>query len=250
MKTQELKDRTYKLTRNSAPLSFIIPTRNTRRSPLLWFDPDKKVNRALRYSVNQKSPFEDEQDNNAIVEPVIFENGFLRVPATNPILQQFLTLHPLYGKAFVEVDAEVDAEKEVDKMLIEADAVSIIRNMSPDELEKLGRVLLGKNTSMISTSEIRRDMLIFAKKYPSKVISTAKDPNTKIQSVIRELFDMHLLTFRNNKKEVFFNMASNKKRMLTVPIDTDPYVSVEQYFLTESGLQELEALKDELKMLK
>ena len=51
-----------------------------RRFPLLWFDEEKGENRALRYARNQKSPFEDEQDGNAIVEPVIFEDGFLRVP--------------------------------------------------------------------------------------------------------------------------------------------------------------------------
>ena len=32
----------------------------------MWYDEDKNVNRVLRYAVNQKTPFEDEQDGNAI----------------------------------------------------------------------------------------------------------------------------------------------------------------------------------------
>ena len=105
----ELKNRVYKLTQGRAPLSCIIPSRNTPRNPLLYFDEEKGYNRALRYARNQRSPFEDEQDGKAIVEPVIFTDGLLNVPKSNPVLQQFLHYHPLNGKKFVEVDYSKDA---------------------------------------------------------------------------------------------------------------------------------------------
>ena len=97
-KTKTLVDKVYKLTRNSVPLSFMLPTRNSRRYPLLWFDEEAGANRVLRYARNQRSPFEDEQDGNAVMEPIIFEDGFLRVSRTNPVLQEFLYYHPLNGK--------------------------------------------------------------------------------------------------------------------------------------------------------
>ena len=71
-----MKSKIYVLKSKAAPLSFILASRNTHRKPLLYFD--GKTNRALRYASNQKSPFEDEQDGNAILEPVVFENGFLK----------------------------------------------------------------------------------------------------------------------------------------------------------------------------
>jgi len=71
----ELKTRVYKLTRNKRPLSFIIPSRNSRKQPLLYFDEDKGYNRELRYASNQQSCFVDEQDGNVIVKPIIFEDG-------------------------------------------------------------------------------------------------------------------------------------------------------------------------------
>jgi hypothetical protein len=120
-------DRIYKLKGDSAPLSYTIPSRNTRRFPLLWFDEENNVNRPLRYAVNQKTPFEDEQDGNAIVEPIIFENGFLQVPKNNPVLQQFLYYHPLNGRTFVEVDTEKDAAKEVESLSAEVDALGSVR---------------------------------------------------------------------------------------------------------------------------
>ena len=119
---REIKDRNYRLKRGSAPLTFILPSKHTRRSPLLYFDEDKNQNRVLRYATNQNSPFEDEQDGNAIIAPIVFEDGFLSVPKTNPVLQQFLHYHPLNGKKFEEIDNEKDAQEELDYMVQEIDA--------------------------------------------------------------------------------------------------------------------------------
>ena len=71
--------------------------------PLLYFDEETGINRPLRYARNQNSPFQDEQDDNAILEPIVFEDGFLFVPKTNQILQKFLALHPANGSIFVEI---------------------------------------------------------------------------------------------------------------------------------------------------
>ncbi len=99
-----LEDKAYKLTREVAPLSLILASRHTNRVPLLYFDEDTGVNRPLRYARNQNSPFQDEQDDNAILEPIVFEDGFLFVPRTNQVLQKFLSYHPGNGKIFVEIN--------------------------------------------------------------------------------------------------------------------------------------------------
>ena len=77
-------DKAYRLLLRQIPLTYMLASRHTNRSPLLWFDEEKGVNRPLRYARNQKSPlFEDEQDGNAVLEPVMFEDGLLSVPRTN-----------------------------------------------------------------------------------------------------------------------------------------------------------------------
>jgi hypothetical protein len=87
--TNQIKDRVFVLKNDKSPLSYTLPSRNTKRFSLLHFD--GTTTRALRYARNQKSVFEDEQDDKAILEPIIFEDGTLMVPATNPILASFLT---------------------------------------------------------------------------------------------------------------------------------------------------------------
>ena len=106
MKTEKFVDKTYRLTRNAAPLSYMLPTRHTNRFPLLHFNEETGVNRELRYARNQKSIYVDEQDGHVVLEPIIFEDGFLRVPKTNQVLQQFLENHPLYGKRFERLDSK------------------------------------------------------------------------------------------------------------------------------------------------
>lgn len=242
-------DKVYKLTRDAAPLSYMLPTKNTRRFPLLYFDEEQNTNRALRYSINQKSPFEDEQDGNAILEPVIFEDGFLRVPKTNPVLQEFLYYHPMNGSTFVEVDNEKDAAKEIESLNSEVDALIEARNLTVDQLETLGRVLFGKDTTKMTTAELKRDMLVYAKKSPNSFLNAMKDPMLKLQSNVHRFFDARLLMFKNNRKDVFFNTASNKKKMITIPYGQDPMYVVASYLQSDDGIEVLKFLETELEMV-
>jgi hypothetical protein len=245
-KQQKYVDKTYRLTRDAAPLSFMLPVRNSRRSPLLYFDEDKGINRALRYAVNQKTPFEDEQDGNAIVEPVVFEDGFLNVSRTNQVLQEFLHYHPLNGKRFEEVNAEKDAAEEVEWLNAEVDALVEARKLTIDQLETLGRVAIGANAVNMTTAELRRDMLIYAKHDPDSFLKMVSDPMVKLQSNVQKLFDERLLAFRNNQKEVYFNLPGNKKRMMSIPFGEDPMYVVTSYMQSDEGVEILEYLEKQL----
>lgn len=239
-------DKIYKLKGDAAPLSYTLPSRNNKRYPLLWFDEENNVNRPLRYAINQKTPFEDEQDGNAIVEPIIFENGFLRVPKNNPVLQQFLHYHPLNGRTFVEVDYEKDATKEVESLTAEVDALVEARQLSIEQLEIVSRVLFGKDPSRYTTAELKRDVLIYAKKDPKGFVNMLNDPMLKLQSNVHVFFENKLLTFRNGRKEVWFNTNSNKKKMLTVPYGEDPYFSVSNFLKSDEGIDALKMLENSL----
>lgn len=239
-------DRIYKLKGDVAPLSYTIPSRNTKRYPLLWFDEQNNLNKPLRYAINQKTPFEDEQDGNAIVEPIIFENGFLRVPKNNPVLQEFLYYHPLNGRTFVEVDNEKDAAKEVEALSSEVDALVQARQLSIEQLETICRVLFGKDPSRYTTAELKRDVLVYAKKDPKGFINVIEDPMLRLQANVHIFFENKLLTFRNGQKEVWFNTASNKKKMLTVPYGEDPYFSVAEFLRSDEGIDALKMLESNL----
>ena len=190
-----------------------------------------------------KSPFEDEQDGNFIIEPIIFEDGFLRVPKNNPVLQQFLHYHPLNGTIFSEVDKEKDAAEEVQDLDLEIEALVEARQLSLDQIETLTRVMFGKDPSTVSTAELKRDILVFAKKDPKEFLNILNDPELKFQAKVRLFFENKLLILRNGEKEVWFNTATNKKKMLSVPFGEDPYEMVAHFLQSDEGIDSLKMLE-------
>jgi hypothetical protein len=241
MASKPQKDRIYRLKSDS--LWFLIPSRNLPKQPLLFFDEEKNVNRALRYAVNQRSPFEDEQDGNAIIENIIFEDSVLSVPRTNPVLQWFLEIHPMNGRLFEEVDLERNAAEQMKEFDTEVDAIIACKGLSIEQCEMITRVMMGKDPSLISTKEMQRDLMVFAKNDPQGFLDCLNDPDLKMQSIISTLFAQNLLGLRNNEKEIWFNTPSNKKKMMIVPFDSTPTNAVCSYFMTDEGMEALRMLE-------
>jgi hypothetical protein len=235
--------KSYKLTREVAPLSFMLPTRHTKRFTLLHFDDETGVNRELRYARNQKSIFVDEQDDNALMEPIIFEDGFLHVPKENQMLQKFLFLHPLNGKKFVEMDKAKDAAAEVEELMIAADALSEAKKLSLEQLENVCRVLFGTDTSKMSSAELKRDVLVFARNNSEDFLEVVNDPDLKFMGTIQRFLDQELLKTRKNGKEVWYNTPQNKTKMLNVPFGSEPIDVIGSYLQSDDGLEVLKHLE-------
>lgn len=246
MKNTILVDKVYRLTRNNAPLSYIIPTRSTPRKPLLYFDEEMGINRPLRYARNQKSPFQDEQDGNAIVEPVIFKDGFLRVTRTNPVLQQFLDLHPMNGLKFEAVDDKKEAQEELDEINLQVDALIAAKEMSMDQLETIGRVLLDRDVSRISTAELKRDIIVYAKNYPEDFLNIFNDSDLALKSQCKLFLSEGLLTTRNKNRELWFNTKGNKKKLMNLPYGEDIIHVLFSFFKTDEGVKILEYLEKQV----
>ena len=241
------KAKAYKLTKENAPLSLILASRHTQRFPLLWFDEKSGVNRPLRYARNQNSPFQDEQDDTAILEPIVFENGFLSVPKTNQVLQKFLDLHPGNGRIFVEINKEAEAARENEIIETEVDALIEARQLEVDQVENISRVLFQKDPARYSLQELKREILRFAKRQPEDFLKILRDPSLKMNATIQGFFDANLLTLRNKDKEIWFNTPSNKKKMMNVPYGEDPIYMASSFFISDEGVEVYKHLKELLK---
>lgn len=248
MKIQEkFTSKTYRLLKGMSPLSYTIPSRNSQRSPLLWFDEEKGVNRPLRYARNQKTPFEDEQDGNAILEPIVFEDGMLVVPRDNQVLQKFLHYHPGNGMIFTEIDKAKDATKELESVERVLDAQILAKNLSTEKLISVSRILMGNYANNMTIPELKRDILVYAQNNPEDLMEVVNDPMLELQNDIREFFDQGFIAFRNNQRDVYYSLPSNKKKMLSVPFNEDPYSAVAAYLQSNDGLDAYKFLQKRLK---
>ena len=121
----EIKDRTYILKGDKEPLTFTIPSKHTRRHPLLWFDQSAKEQRELRYATNMNSPFVDEQKGEVTMGHITFRDGSLHVASKDVALQKLLSLyHPMKDRKYTEYvpkqiasDELVDLEYEIEALL-------------------------------------------------------------------------------------------------------------------------------------
>ncbi len=243
---EKFVSKSYRLKRTDVPLSYMLASRHSSRFPLLHFDEDTGTNRPLRYARNQKSPFEDEQDGNAILEPVVFEDGFLTVEKQNQVLQQFLHYHPQNGMVFEEINHARDAQEELELAEMQLNAQIMAKELSTDKLVTVCRVFLGGSVDKMSTAELKRDVLMFSKSQPEDFMNILNDPLLDLQDTVIQMFSSNLLQFKNGQKDVHFNYKKNKKRMLTVPFGEDPYYIVASYFQSDEGLETFKMLKKTL----
>jgi len=202
---EKFVSKSYRLKRTDVPLSYMLASRHSSRFPLLHFDEDTGTNRPLRYARNQKSPFEDEQDGNAILEPVVFEDGFLTVEKQNQVLQQFLHYHPQNGMVFEEINHARDAQEELELAEMQLNAQIMAKELSTDKLVTVCRVFLGGSVDKMSTAELKRDVLMFSKSQPEDFMNILNDPLLDLQDTVIQMFSSNLLQFKNGQKDVHFN---------------------------------------------
>jgi len=249
-KNKKYTDKAYRLIGDKAPLSYMLASRHSKRSPLLWFDEESGVNKPLRYARNQKTPFEDDQDGNAVLEPIVFEDGMLFVPKSNQVLQEFLHYHPSNGKVYEVIDKERDASEELEVVEQALEAQIIAKGLKGEKLLAVARVLIGSGVDRMTTVEIRRDVLMYAQQSPFDFLETINDPMLDLTNDVVQFFNNSFLVFKNSGKDVYFNLPKNKNKLLTIPFGEDPYYIVASHFQTDDGIETYKLLAKRLKSSK
>ena len=236
----EIKDRTYIL-KGKQPLSFVL-----RSSNLFWFDEDKGYEREIKYTNNQKSPFVDEFQGNHRLEHIIFEDGILIVPRQKQTLQKLLSLyHPEKDSIYFEYNPVKNAMDEVDVIELEIEALMLAQKMDIDMIEAIMRVELGSKVSNMSSKELRRDLLLFAKKNPSMFLELANDDNVHLRNMGIKATEMNIITLSKDNRT--FKWASNDRKLMTVPFDEHPYSALAAWFKTDEGMEVFGSIEKRLK---
>jgi len=231
----EIKDRTYILKGNREPITYTIQSRHSRKYSLLYFDPEKKEQRELRYATNQASVFVDEQKGEATLGHIIFYDGVLTVPKEKQNLQKLLSLyHPALNKVYYEFNPVQIATDDLDYIEVELDALNAARAMDVDQAEAILRVELGSKVSKMTSKEIKRDLMLFAKKNPALFIELANDENVHLRNVAIKATEFGLLKLSKDQRS--FHWGSNDRKLMNVPFDENPYSAMAAWFKTDEGM--------------
>jgi len=243
--TWEYKDRNYYLLNNQEPLTYTIPSRHSSRYPLVWFDPDKGYERELRYATNQESIFVDEQKGQSTLKHIVFTNGHLFVGKQKRNLQEFLAHHPHKGLIFEEHDKVVEATYQVEDIDLQLDAMNLARELEIDFAEAILRVEVGSKVSSMSSSELKRDLLVMARKNPKAFIDLVNDENVQLRNIGIRATEAGLLKLTNGGRS--FSWGSNDRKLMNIPFDENAYSALAAWFKTDEGVEVLQSIQKKLK---
>jgi hypothetical protein len=244
--TWEIKDRTYVISDAHSPLTYTLQSKHTLRYPLLWFNKETGDQEELRYATNQNSPLVSQQKGQATLGHIIFENGVLNVPKEKQNLQKLLSLyHPGLNSKYTEFDPTAEAEDDLDHLELEYEAMNAAFEMDIDEAEAIVRVEVGSRVNKMSSKEIKRDLLLFARRNPSLFLELANDDNVQLRNLAIRATEANIIKLSHDQRT--FMWGENDRKLMTVPFDENPYSAMAAFFKTDEGIQIFKSIEKKLK---
>jgi len=227
----EIKDRVYYLRGSKKPISRSIKSAN-----VFWFDKEKGYERELKYCENQRTSFVDEMVGDQRLSHIVFRDGTLFVPKEKTTLQKLLSLyHPHKDKIYYEFVADEVAADEIEVLELEADAIIMARELDIDTAEAIMRVEKGSEVSKMSSKELRRDLLLFARNNPSLLLELAADDNVQLRNFGIKATELGIIKLSSDQRN--FLWGSNDRPIMTVPFDEHPYTALAHWFKTDEGME-------------
>ncbi len=227
----ELKDRIYRLKGNKKPIS-----RSVRSANIHWFDEELGYERELKYCQNQKTVFVDEMKGDQRLEHIIFRNGMLIVEKEKTVLQKLLSLyHPDREKIFYEEKPVAVATNEIAWLEMEIEALNAAKNIDIDMAEAIMRVEIGSKVSDMSSKELKRDLLLYAKRNPELFLELVNDENVILRNFGIRATEIGILKLSSDQRT--FLWGSNGRKLMNVPFDEHPYSALAAWFKTDEGME-------------
>ena len=237
----EIKDRMYFLKGGKKPLS-----RSIKAAGIYYFDEEKGYERELKYCQNQKTPFVDEMKGDQRLEHIVFRSGTLYVPKEKTVLQKLLSLyHPHRGNLYEEYKPAAIAADEIEVLNIQVDALIAARSIDIDMAEAIMRVERGSEVANLSSKELKRDLLVFAKNNPKLFLELADDENVMLRNFGIKAVEAGILRLSSDQRN--FMWGSNGRKLMVIPFDEHPYTALAHWFKTDEGMEIYSNIQKRLK---
>jgi len=236
----EIKPRVYILNKGMSPVTYTIKSRD-----LMYFDEEKGYERLITYASNQTTPFNDEFKGQVRLEHIVFRDGSLYVPKEKVALQKFLSLyHPYRDSIYFEKNETKQKEQQADYLEYELMAMNAANSMEIDVLEAIMRVEVGSNVSNMTSKELKRDALMFARRNPQAFLELANDDNIYLRNVGIKAVEAKIISLSQDQRT--FNWVSNNRKLMTVPFDEHPYSALASWFKTDEGMEIFKTIEKRL----
>ena len=152
--------------------------------------------------------------------------------------------HPGLNKKYAERKPVQAAIHEVDQLEFELDAMNVARQIDIDLAEAILRVEKGSSVSNLSSKELKRDILVFARNKPSLFIKLANDENVQLRNISIKAVEQGIISLSNKNKD--FLWTENKEVIMKVPFGENPYSAFASFLQTDEGIMVLKSIEKKL----
>jgi hypothetical protein len=97
------------------------------------------------------------------------------------------------------------------------------------------RVELGSKVNEMSSKELKRDLLLFARSNPSLFISLANDENVQLRNFAIRAAEVGIIKLSPDQRT--FTWGSNDRKLMNVPFDENPYSAFAAFLKTDEGVE-------------
>jgi len=111
--------------------------------------------------------------------------------------------------------------------------------------EAIMRVEKGSSVSKMSSKELKRDLLVFARNNPGLFLDLLEDDNVMLRNFGIRATELGLLKLSSDQRT--FSWASNNRKLMNVPFDEHPYTALAAWFKTDEGMEIYQTLEKRLK---
>jgi hypothetical protein len=93
--------------------------------------------------------------------------------------------------------------------------------------------------------ELKRDLVVFAKRNPALFIELANDENIELRNLAIVATEANIIKLSQDQRT--FTWASNGKKLMTIPFDENPYTAMAAFFKTDEGVEVFKSIQKKLK---
>jgi len=111
--------------------------------------------------------------------------------------------------------------------------------------EAVMRVEKGSEVSKMSSKELKRDLLLYAKKNPALFLELVNDENVVLRNFGIRATEMNILKLSSDQRT--FSWGSNDRKLMNVPFDEHPYSALASWFKTDEGMEIYSNIEKQLK---
>jgi hypothetical protein len=133
---------------------------------------------------------------------------------------------------------------QIDNIELELEAMNAAVGLDIDMAEAVMRAEIGSKVSSMSSKELKRDLLVFAKRNPNLFLDLMNDDNIHLRNVGIKATELGIVKLSGDNRT--FSWGTNDRKLMTVPFDEHPYSALASWFKTDEGMEVLNSIEKRL----